>query len=65
MCVYIAIIATILPVMLCSVGSAPVLKCNGCGLESYVARQFTLEVDAQYVNVRGSVHWKEVYKVRK
>ena len=26
-------------------------------------RQCTLEGEAQYVNVRGSTHWKGVYKV--
>ena len=45
-----------------------VLRYHGCGFESELARalkerQCTLEGQARYVNVRGSVHWKGVYKV--
>ena len=46
MCVYIAIIAKILQVMLQRVDSAPALKCNGYELESWLA--WHLE--------KGSVH---------
>ena len=40
----------------------------GCGFEYQLARalkerQCTLEGQARYVNVRGSVHWKGVYRV--
>ena len=39
-----------------------------CGFEYQLARalkerQCTLEGQARYVNVRGSVHWKGVYRV--
>ena len=42
--------------------SAAVLKCNGLQFESSLARvlrqrQYTLEGEAWYVNVQGSVHW--------
>ena len=49
MCVYVTIIAMILQVMLWHVESAPALKCNGYGLESWLAGH--LEKD--------SVHWRE------
>ena len=47
---------------------ALVLRYHGCGFESQLARalkerQCTLEGQARYVNVRGSVHWKGVYRV--
>ena len=47
MCVYIAIIATFLQVTLWRVGGAPALKCNGYGLESWLAGRLE----------KGSVHW--------
>ena len=45
-----------------------VLRYHGCGFEYQLARalkerQCTLEGQARYVNVRGSVHWKGVYRV--
>ena len=45
-----------------------VLRYHGCGFESQLARalkerQCTLEGQARYVNVQGSVHWKGVYRV--
>ena len=45
-----------------------VLRYHGCRFESQLARalkerQCTLEGQARYVNVRGSVHWKGVYRV--
>ena len=48
--------------------SALVLRYHGCGFESQLARalkerQCTLKGQARYVNVRGSVHWKGVYRV--
>ena len=46
MCVYTAIIATRLQLMLWYVDGAPVLKCNGYGLESWLAGQLE----------KGSVH---------
>ena len=46
MCVYIAIIATILAVMLWHVDSAPALKCKGSGLKSWLAGHLE----------KGSVH---------
>ena len=47
---------------------APVLRYDGCRFESQLARalkerQCTLEGQARYVNVRGSVHCKGVYTV--
>ena len=47
---------------------ALVLRYHGCGFESQLARalkerQCTLEGQARYVNVWGSVHWKGVYRV--
>ena len=47
---------------------ALVLRYHGCGFESQLARalkerQCTLKGQARYVNVRGSVHCKEVYRV--
>ena len=47
---------------------ALVLRYHGCGFESQLARalkerQCTLKGQAQYVNVRGSVHCKGVYRV--
>ena len=36
-CVYIAIIATILQVMLCRMDCTPALKCNGYDLEFWLA----------------------------
>ena len=44
------------------------LRYHGCGFESQLARalkerQCTLEGQPRYVNVRGSVHWKGVYRV--
>ena len=47
---------------------ALVLRYHGCGFESQLARalkerQCTLEGQARYVNVQGSVHWKGVYRV--
>ena len=49
MCVYIAIIAAILAVTLWCVDSAAALKCNGYGLESWLAGHLN----------KGSVHWKK------
>ena len=48
--------------------SAIVLRYHGCRFESQLAghckkRQCTLKGQAHYVNVRGSVHWKGVYRV--
>ena len=48
--------------------SALVLRYHGCGFESQLVRalkewQCTLKGQARYVNVRGSVHCKGVYKV--
>ena len=48
MCVYIAIIATTLQVMLRQVDRAPALKCNGHKLESWLARHLE----------KGSAHWR-------
>ena len=47
---------------------ALVLRYHDCGFESQLARalkerQCTLEGQAPYVNVQGSVHWKGVYRV--
>ena len=47
---------------------ALVLRYYGRGFESQLARalkerQCTLKGQARYVNVRGSVHWKGVYRV--
>ena len=47
---------------------ALVLRYHGCGFESQLARalkerQCTLKGQARYVNVRGSVHCKGVYRV--
>ena len=47
---------------------ALVLRYHGCRFKSQLARalkeiQCTLEGQAWYVNVRGSVHWKGVYRV--
>ena len=47
---------------------ALVLRYYGCRFESQLARalkerQCTLKGQARYVNVRGSVHWKGVYRV--
>ena len=47
---------------------ALVLRYHGCGFESQLARalkerQCTLKRQARYVNVRGSVHCKGVYRV--
>ena len=47
---------------------ALVLRYDGYGFESQLARalkerQCTLKGQARYVNVRGSVHWKGVYRV--
>ena len=47
---------------------ALVLRYHGCGFESQLARalkerQCTLKGQARYVNLRGSVHWKGVYRV--
>ena len=58
-CVYIAIIATILPVLLWCMDSAPALKCNGNVLESWVAGH--LDKEAQCENVWGSVQCVEVH----
>ena len=65
MCVYIAIIATIVQLMLWRMDSAPALKCNDYRLESRIARQLekskcTLEREVWYVNIWHSVHWEEV-----
>ena len=44
--------------------SAAALKCNGCGLESFLAGHFgkgSVHLGfehVEYVNVRGSVHWE-------
>ena len=48
--------------------SAAALKCNGSELESWLVghlreKQCTLEGQAQYVNVQGSVHWEGVHSV--
>ena len=48
--------------------SVLVLRYHGSGFESQLARalkerQCTLEGQAWYVNVQGSVHWKGVYRV--
>ena len=59
MCVYIAIIAVFLQVMLWCIFSAPALKCKDYRLESQLAehldsvreRQCTLEGEAWYVSV--------------
>ena len=48
MCVYIAIIATLLAVLLWRVDSAAALKCKGCRLKSSLAG---------YLD-EGSVHWR-------
>ena len=48
MCVYIAIIATTRQAMLWHMDSAPVLKYNGCWLESWLAVQLE----------KGSVNWR-------
>ena len=45
-----------------------VLRYHGCEFKSQLARalkerQCTLKGQARYVNVRGSVHWKGVYRV--
>ena len=47
---------------------ALVLRYHGIRFESQLARalkerQCTLKGQARYVNVRGSVHWKGVYRV--
>ena len=49
MCVYIAIIATNLQVMMWRMDSAPALKYNGYALESLLAGHIE----------KGSVHWRE------
>ena len=64
MCAYIGIIATILQLMLWHMDSAPTLKYYGHQLESSASRtlrerQCTLEGKVRYVNVQGSVHWRE------
>ena len=46
MCIYIS---TILPVMLWHVDSAPALKCNGYGLESWLAGHLDKSI----------IHWRE------
>ena len=46
MCVYIAIIATILQMMWWCMDGAPALQCNGYGLESWLVRHLE----------KGSVH---------
>ena len=48
MCLYIAIIATILPVKLWGVNSALLLKYNGCELVSWLAGH----------SEKDSVHWR-------
>ena len=48
MCIYIAITGTILAVTLWHVDSAPVLKCYGCGLESWLGGHLE----------KGSVRWR-------
>ena len=61
-CVYIALIAVILAVMLWCMDSAAALKCNGYGLESlltgYLDQGSVHRRDAQYVTVWGIVHWE-------
>ena len=52
MSVYIAIIATILQVTLWHMDSAPALKCNGYGLESWLAGHLE---KAMYTEGGGSV----------
>ena len=59
MCAYIAIIAAILQVNLWCMNSATALRCNGYGLESWLARHLK----------KGSVHWRgrpgmQMYSVR-
>ena len=56
MCVYTAIIAVIMQVLLWHVDSAPALKCHCHGLESWLAEHLdnvlcTLYGEAQHVNV--------------
>ena len=67
MCVYVAIIATILLTILRHVDSAAALKYNGYRLVSWLAEHFEKSIvhwkETQYVNVWGSVHWKGVYSV--
>ena len=63
MCVYIAIIAIILQVMLWCMDSAPALKWLLVGIfagKMLGERQCILEGKAQYVNVQSSVHWEGV-----
>ena len=55
MCIYVAIIAIILAVMLWSMDSVTALRCNGIFDGRALSQtQCTLE-GAQYVNVQGSV----------
>ena len=64
MCVYIAIIATILSVTLWRIDSEPALKCNSYRLKSLLCwgqRERQCALEGRYVNVWGSVHWKGVY----
>ena len=68
MCVYIAKFAIITPVTLwCSGQSAgleiPWLWVRISAGRALKERQCTLKGQAQYVNVRGNVHWKRVYTV--
>ena len=64
MCVYIAIIATILQEMLWEVDKAPALKGNGSELESWLAGHLEKGCvhwrGARYINVWGSALWEEV-----
>ena len=61
MCVYIAIIATILQVMMWCMVSAPALKCNSYGLQSrltwYLEKDSVHRKKAWYLDVWGSVYW--------
>ena len=62
MCVYIAIIATILAVRLWLLNSATALKYNDYGLESTLEGHLNKGRvhwrGAQYVNIQGSVNWE-------
>ena len=48
MCIYIAMITTVLSVMLWHADSTVALKCNGYGLESWLAGHLE----------KGCVHWR-------
>ena len=60
MCVYVAIIATILQVTLWFMNNAPALKYNGHGLETWLAGYLEKE-EVWYVNVQNGAAKPEIF----